>query len=108
MLVATDTTSKKEFRVKHIQLMEHLSPSVRALRIFGTCATHMAYLSEGKFDFYFKNCFDFWDFAAGVLIVQEAGGVATDFNGGEITIDSKNIVVSNGKVHNDILKFFKK
>ncbi|MFH1457424.1 MAG: inositol monophosphatase family protein [Patescibacteria group bacterium] len=106
MLVATDMTSKEPYRTDSFDIMKKISLHTRHIRIFGSCALHLARLAEGKFDFYFKNLFDIWDFAAGAIIAKEAGGKVTDFSGKEISIYSKNILVSNGVSHTKLLNLF--
>lgn len=106
MLVATDNTSIEPYRKEIFDIMKKVSSHVRHIRILGSCAIHLAYLAQGKFDFYFKNQLNFWDFAAGIIIVKESGGHVTDFEGNVITRASKNIIVSNGKIHDKILRFF--
>ena len=63
--------------------------------------------AEGKFDLYFKERGNFWDFAAGVLLIQEAGGIVADFKGDPYTRNSKNILASNNKAHAEALEIFK-
>ncbi len=49
-----------------------------------------------------------WDVAAGILLVREAGGKVTDYKGGEWSLKSKDMLASNGKIHNQLLKTLKK
>ena len=107
MIAATDNSSNEPHRSHAYDLMKKVSPEVRCTRIFGSCAIHSAYVAEGKFDFYFKSNITQWDFAAGILIAEEAGGLVTDFDGNKITKLSKNIVISNNKNHKRILEIFK-
>lgn len=104
MLVAADMSSKESYRKEIFEIMKKISPYVRHIRILGSSAVHLAYLSQGRFDFYFMNKLNFWDYAAGILIVKEAGGIVTDFKGDKITRSSKNIIASNNKNHKNILK----
>jgi myo-inositol-1(or 4)-monophosphatase len=47
-----------------------------------------------------------WDTAAGVLLVQEAGGKVTNFSGGPFTIDSREVLASNGLLHDELMREF--
>jgi myo-inositol-1(or 4)-monophosphatase len=107
-LLATDNSSKLDTRLKNFDLLKNICLEVRQIRIFGSSALHLAKVAEGKLDVYFKTSSNYWDYAAGLLLVQEAGGLATDFKGNEIAEDSENIVVSNGLIHNRVLELLNK
>ena len=47
-----------------------------------------------------------WDTAAGVLLIEEAGGRVTDFSGGEFKLDSREVLASNGFIHNELVGLF--
>lgn len=103
MLLATDNSSKIDDRVKNFDLLAEICTEFRHSRIFGSGALHLAKLAEGKIDCYFETRFHFWDYAAGVLLIKEAGGEATDFDGSPIDKDSRGVVASNGRLHKEIL-----
>jgi myo-inositol-1(or 4)-monophosphatase len=92
-LAGTDTTSNS--RKQNFEILANLANKVRQVRIFGSSALAMARLAEGQIDVYYKAHYNHWDYAAGVLIAQEAGATVTDFEGQEITPNSKNIIVAN-------------
>ena len=82
------------------------------LRVAGTCGLELAYVAAGRIDVALKARQPLYDFAAGLLILQEAGGKATDFNGSELKIEASynkitNILASNNKIHQFIEGFFK-
>ena len=58
---------------------------VAGLRRFGAAALDLAWVAAGRFDGYWERNLSPWDFAAGVLIVREAGGFVTDLDGNERT-----------------------
>lgn len=76
---------------------------------FGSAVASLGMIAEGVLDLYVNHAFP-WDFAAGTVIVKEAGGMVTDFEGNEpdLTKDRLNIVASNGLIHDEILKALKK
>lgn len=98
-LVATDNSSKIDARIETFRILSKICTKVRHVRIFGSGALHLARIAEGKIDFYYKARFNFWDYAAGIVLLQEAGGKITDFEGKAISGESKNIVASNGVIH---------
>lgn len=98
-LAATDNSSNPEARRDTFRILSHICTKVRHIRIFGSGALHLAKIAEGKLDFYYKTRFNFWDYAAGVILLQESGGRVTDFSGKPVTIQSKNIIASNGVIH---------
>ena len=69
----------------------------------------MALVAKGVCEAYLMNELPLWDLAAGALMVREAGGKATDFNGKDWEPGDANILVSNGtRIHEDILKILGK
>ncbi len=80
----------------------------RAVRRLGSAAIDLCYVAEGVFDGFWEVSLNAWDMAAGVLIVNEAGGLITDFAGNKIDIYKKQLLASNGKVHNKMLNILNK
>jgi myo-inositol-1(or 4)-monophosphatase len=78
-------------------LMQH-SHGVRRL---GSAATDLAYVACGRFEGFYEWNLNPWDVAAGALIVQQAGGKVTDFSGGTNYVFGKEIVASNGCIHDE-------
>ncbi len=76
----------------------------RAVRRLGSAAIDICYVAEGVFDGFWEVHLNPWDMAAGKLLVEEAGGVVTNFSGEKIDIYSKQILASNGKVHSEMLR----
>ncbi|MBN2572210.1 MAG: inositol monophosphatase [Ignavibacteriales bacterium] len=76
----------------------------RAIRRLGSAAIDFCYLAEGVFDGFWEVHLNPWDICAGKLIVEEAGGLVTDFENNKINIFSKQILTTNGKVHNDMIE----
>jgi myo-inositol-1(or 4)-monophosphatase len=78
--------------------------NARAVRRLGSAAIDFCYVAEGVFDGFWEVFLHPWDLAAGKLIVEEAGGVVTDFNNNRIGIFSKQILATNGFVHEEMLR----
>lgn len=85
-----------------------LADEVFNVRMFGSTVRSLSYVAEGKAEVEIEYNDNVWDFAAGLLLVEEAGGKATDFEGRPWNINSKTYVASNGIIHKDVLKMIKK
>ncbi len=92
---------EKEYKLKLFSnLVEHISKA----RIFGCATMNLAYVASGRADVGILVKTHPWDFAAGALIVEEAGGKVTEMNGNPWRIDSDNLVSSNNKFHDKIIE----
>ena len=69
------------------------------LRRLGSAAIDLAYVAAGRFDGFWEVSLNPWDMAAGVLLVQEAGGTVTDFEGKGPDIYRRQVLASNGRLH---------
>ena len=78
--------------------------TARAVRRLGSAAIDFCYVASGVFDGFWEVHLSPWDFCAGELIVTEAGGKVTDFNGNPITLETRQFLASNGVVHDEMLK----
>ena len=74
------------------------------IRMFGSTARSLTYIAEGKADLEIEFNDKLWDFAAGLLLVEEAGGKVTDFQGKKWGLHTRAYIASNGKVRENILK----
>jgi len=79
----------------------------RGVRRFGSAATDLAWLADGRFQGFFEHGLAPWDVAAGILIVREAGGCATDFHGTELDdydlVRCGSITAGNPRAHAELL-----
>jgi myo-inositol-1(or 4)-monophosphatase len=80
---------------------------IRGIRRLGSAALDLCWVACGRFDGYFEYRLSPWDFAAGMLLVKEAGGRCSDRQGNELALTSKSAAVSNGKVHREFLRIVK-
>lgn len=80
----------------------------QGLRRAGSAALDLCYIACGRFDGYFEENLKPWDTAAGVVIVNEAGGKITTFDGGDYDIFAPNIAASNGGLHAELLSVMKR
>ena len=77
--------------------------AAQGLRRAGSAALDMCYVACGRFDGFCEENLKPWDTAAGLLIIQEAGGKVTTFSGGEYDIFAPNIAASNGILHEQLV-----
>lgn len=75
----------------------------RGVRRDGSAAIDMAYVACGRFDGFWEEGLNPWDMAAGKLLIEEAGGWVTGYNGEPFTIYKPPVCASNGKIHNEML-----
>lgn len=87
-----------------LKLLSHLMHESKGIRRLGSAALDLAYVACGRFDSFYEYGLNPWDVAAGALIVKEAGGLVSEFDGEENYIFGKDILASNGLTHNEMLK----
>lgn len=90
-----------------LRIFSNLVDYISKVRVFGCATLNLVYVASGKADLGFLINTHSWDFAAGVLIVEEAGGKVTDLKGNKWTIDSERLVASNNKFHDKIIEIIK-
>lgn len=73
------------------------------IRRLGSAALDMCYVACGRFEGFWEVSLNPWDVAAGYLILKEAGGKLTDFTGNKYSIYNKQILATNGKIHDEML-----
>lgn len=74
------------------------------IRRLGSAALDLAYVAAGRFEGFWEVQLSPWDVAAGVLLVQEAGGKVTQYSGDTYSISDKTIVATNGSIHKEIIE----
>ncbi|MBI5206160.1 MAG: inositol monophosphatase [Candidatus Firestonebacteria bacterium] len=87
----------------NLNYFSKMSLSAQAVRRDGSAALDLAYIACGRFDGYWELKLSPWDIASGILLIEEAGGKATDISGGKISLNSRTIVSSNGKIHQEMI-----
>jgi myo-inositol-1(or 4)-monophosphatase len=79
-------------------------PRVQGIRRAGSAVLDLAHLASGQIDGYWEMHLNPWDWAAGWVLVKEAGGVVTDMRGGSWALGRAEIVASNGLLHPAMLR----
>jgi myo-inositol-1(or 4)-monophosphatase len=77
---------------------------VQAVRRDGSAALDLAYVACGRFDGFWEDGLNSWDVAAGVLLIEEAGGRVSDFRGAQLDIYTPQVLVSNGLIHEAMMR----
>jgi myo-inositol-1(or 4)-monophosphatase len=93
----------QEYVEAYVRIFEDVIRTSKGVRRAGSAALDLAYTAAGVFDGFFEMHLAAWDVAAGALLVQEAGGVVTDFSGGQRWFDRGNIVGATPRVHEQLM-----
>ena len=106
-LLATGFPSQKRHKNPNIHFYHQITLKTHGVRRAGSAALDLCCVACGRFDGFWEFNLNPWDTAAGVLIMEEAGGRVTDFSGGPFQLASRETVASNGLVHDALLAEFK-
>lgn len=88
----------------NVPRLDHFLRRSQGVRRAGAAVLDLAYVACGRFDGFWELRLSPWDVAAGVLLVREAGGLATDFAGTPDCVSGVEIVASNGRIHAEMLE----
>lgn len=88
-----------EERVRQVRVFGAFLGESRAVRRLGSAALDLAYVAAGRFDGFWEEHLHAWDIAAGVLLVEEAGGTVTGMDSRRVDLVAGHIVASNGLLH---------
>ncbi len=105
-LVATGFPSHKRHKSPNIYFYHQITLRSHGVRRAGSAALDLCNVAAGRYDGFWEFNLNPWDTAAGVLMVEEAGGRVTDFSGGPFQIASRETLASNGLVHEALLGEF--
>ena len=103
-LLGTGFPYSREAMDRALALFVRIMRRARAVRRAGSAALDLCSLAAGRLDAFWEETLRAWDTAAGELIVREAGGTVTDFDGGRFTNGGPNIAASNGPLHPALLE----
>ena len=101
---------KREEKDRELALKEYNNFSSKVLipiRKLGSASLDMAYVAAGRCDGFWQRNLNYWDIAAGIILVKEAGGFVTDFNGENEYIQNKTILVTNSKINKEMIEVLK-
>ncbi len=105
-LVSTGFPSRKRHSSPNIHFYHEFTLRSHGVRRAGSAALDLAYVAAGRLDAFWEFNLNPWDTAAGILIVQEAGGRVTDFSGNAVKLASTEVLASNGHIHSELIGLF--
>ena len=101
---------KKESKDYELSLKEYNNFSSKVLvpiRKLGSASLDMAYVAAGRCDGFWQRNLNYWDIAAGIILVRESGGFITDFHGENKYLENETILVTNSKINNEMIEILK-
>ena len=101
---------KRDAKNRELALKEYYKFSIKVLtpiRKLGSASLDMAYVAAGRCDGFLQRNLNYWDVAAGIILVKEAGGFVTDFNGENEYIQNKTILATNAKINEEMIEVLK-
>lgn len=105
-LVCTGFPSRKRHLNVNIHFYYQLAMISHGVRRTGSAAIDLAYVACGRFDAFWEFSLNPWDMAAGILMIQEAGGTCSDMNGNPVSLGGKHLLADNGALHQPMLNLF--
>lgn len=105
-LTATGFPSKKRHQSPNVHFYQEVTLRSHGVRRAGSAALDLAYVACGRLDGFWEFHLNPWDTSAGVLLVREAGGTVTHFDGGTWTLDSRETLATNGRIGDEISSLF--
>jgi myo-inositol-1(or 4)-monophosphatase len=105
-ILGTGFPSKKRHKNPNIFFYHQITLRSHGVRRAGSAALDLCNVAAGRFDGFWEFNLNPWDTAAGVLIVEEAGGKVTRFDGSPFEIDSSETLATNGLIHDELLREF--
>ena len=107
-LLAFDLGYSVEHRQEVLRVAQSLWVDMHNLRVIGSAALGLAYVAAGRFDLYFHRFLFPWDMTADVLLINEAGGLVTDWEGRPAGVHTSQVIAANQTLHSEFLKVIKR
>jgi myo-inositol-1(or 4)-monophosphatase len=105
-LIATGFPSQKRHRSPNVHFYQEFTLRSHGVRRAGSAALDLAYVACGRLEGYWEFQLNPWDTSAGYLLVEEAGGAVTHFDGSKFTLDSREVLATNGLIHAEMQHLF--
>lgn len=103
-MISTSFPYNEIGRKENLEYFNKVAPEVEGIRRTGSVAVDLSYIALGLIDGFWAIGLESWDTAAGVLLIEESGGRVSDVEGEDYGLESKSILVSNGKIHEDMIR----
>ena len=105
-LTGTGFPSQKRHDSPNVHFYQEVTLRSHGVRRAGSAALDLAYVACGRLDGYWEFKLNPWDTSAGYLLVEEAGGTVTHFDGGKFTLDSREVLATNGLIYTEMQRLF--
>ncbi len=105
-LTATGFPSQKRHSNPNVHFYQQITLRSHGIRRAGSAGLDLAYVACGRLDGFWEFNLNPWDTSAGVLLVEEAGGTITHFDGGKFTLDSREVLATNGLILGEMKHVF--
>ena len=105
-LLATGFPSQKRHLSPNVHFYQEFTLRSHGVRRAGSAALDLAYVACGRLEGFWELKLNPWDTSAGYLLVEEAGGTITPFDGGKFTLDSREVFATNGLIHEEMKQLF--
>ncbi|MDX2149984.1 MAG: inositol monophosphatase family protein [Bryobacteraceae bacterium] len=105
-LVATGFPSLKRHQNVNVHFYYQLAMLSHGVRRAGSAALDLAYVACGRLEAFWEFGLKPWDMAAGILLVEEAGGSVSDMKGGRAALTGPHLLADNGHIHQEMLGLF--
>ena len=105
-LIATGFPSHKRHASPNVHFYQEFTLRSHGVRRAGSAALDMAYVACGRLDGFWEFKLNPWDTSAGYLLVEEAGGTVTHLDGGRFTLDSREVLATNGLIAGEMRHLF--
>lgn len=106
-LIATGFPSQKRHASPNVHFYQEFTLRSHGVRRAGAAAIDLAYVACGRLEGYWEFQLNPWDTSAGYLLVEEAGGTVTHFDGSRFTLDSREVLATNGLIAGEMVQLFK-
>jgi myo-inositol-1(or 4)-monophosphatase len=105
-LTGTGFPSQKRHNSPNVHFYQEITLRSHGVRRAGSAGLDLAYVACGRLDGFWEFNLNPWDTSAGVLMVTEAGGTVTHFDGGKFTLDSREVLATNGLIQGEMIHLF--
>ena len=103
-LIGTGLPFGKRVYENYLLEIDEILKNTAGIRRLGAAGLDLAYIASGKLDGFWEKDLNLWDISSGILLVQEAGGRISRMNGEDWTVHSRDILASNTKIHDLLMK----
>ena len=103
----THSTKEEDKELSLKEYKKFSSTVFTPIRKMGSAALDMAYVAAGRCDGFWQRNLNYWDIAAGIILIKEAGGFITDFTGSDKYVENKTILATNYKINEEMIEILK-